>query len=121
MRQTAQSERKTESFPSRQAFFGRGVYGPEGRRLGALEVTRAGHSGGNQPYAIIELASFSRNVRDLRAVPLSSLSYVDDRGIFLCTLSELSLRSAPSYTSAADWLDDRWTGRLDTYFDGVRR
>ncbi len=39
------------------------------------------------------------------------------RAIFLCDLTEMALRSAPSYTGPADWLDARWTRRLDDYYD----
>jgi hypothetical protein len=119
-RHLKQVERESDTVPSRRSFFGRGVYGREGRRIGVLHAARAGRPGGNKPYAIVELASFSRNVSDLRAIPLSCLRYDDDRGHFLCDMSELSVRSAPVCSGAADWLDDRWTNRLDDYYDAVR-
>ena len=31
----------------------------------------------------------------------------------------MALRSAPAYTGPADWLDMRWTRRLDDYYDGL--
>lgn len=107
--------------PGREMFFGRGVYGPEGRRIGVLRTSRAGRPSGNQPYAIIELAGYARALSDLRAIPLSRLSYSAERGHFNCDLSEMSVRSAPSYQGAGDWLDSRWTAKLDDYFDGDSR
>ena len=111
--------RHADPYPSRQTFFGSSVYGREGRRVGAVRVTRAGRSNGNSPYAIVELAGFSKASSDLRAVPLETLSYVEARGHFLCSLSERALRGAPAYSGAADWLDDRWTRALDGYFDSL--
>ena len=110
-----------EDSPGRQFFFGQGVYGPEGRRIGVLKASRAGRPGGNEPYAIVELAGFARCSGDLRAIPVSRLSYQPERGHFNCDLSEMSVRSAPCYTGSGDWLDSRWTSRLDDYFDAVRR
>jgi len=89
--------------------------------MGVLRASRAGRPDGNQPYAIVELAGYARAANDLRAIPLSLLSYQSERGLFTCDLSELSVRSAPRYAGAGDWLDTRWTDRLDDYFDRVRR
>lgn len=102
---------------ARQTFFGRGVYGREGRRIGAIRSQRAGRPGGNQPYAIVELSGYGRNATDLRAIPLAFLSYLPERGHFNCDLSELCIRRAPIYAGSGDWLDVRWTTRLDDYFD----
>jgi hypothetical protein len=82
---------------------------------------RAGRPDSNEPYAIVELAGYARCASDLRAIPVSRLSYHADRGHFNCELSETSIRSAPPYSGSADWLDSRWTSRLDDYFDTVRR
>lgn len=118
-RQARQLER--EDTPARQTFFGRGIYGVEGRRIGVVRSPRAGRPGGNEPYAIVELAGYARSVSDLRAIPVSRLSYEPERGHFNCDLSEMSVRRAPCYSGSGDWLDSRWTSRLDDYFDTVRR
>jgi hypothetical protein len=108
-----------EGPPSHRYFFGHGVYGPEGRRVAVLRISRTGRPGSNQPYAIVELAGYAPNGGEMRAVPLSRLSYEKDREILICDLPEMKLRSAPSYTGPADWLDSRWTRRLDDYFDAL--
>ncbi len=110
-----------EGPPSQRLFFGHGIYGPEGRRVAALKIGRTGRPGGNQPYAIVELSGFAPSGGELRAVPLTRLSYEQDREILICDLSELALRSAPAYSGPADWLDARWTRRLDDYFDSAGR
>ena len=111
--------RRTEGAPGQRHFYGRGIYGPEGRRVASLRIARTGRPGGNLPYAIVELAGATPGANDLRAIPLARLVYEDDRAIFLCDLPEMALRSAPAYTGPADWLDMRWTRRLDDYYDGL--
>ena len=106
--------------PSLQTFYGHGVYGREGRKLGVLRTSRTGRPGGNQPYAIIELAGYSRTPTEFRAVPTGALAFDSERSCFHCNLSELSVRSAPAYTGSGDWLDRRWTSRLDEHFDEAR-
>ena len=102
---------------SQRIFYGPGVYGREGRRLGVIRSSPAGRPGGRESYAIIELSGYSSHSVDLRAVPLSTLAYDDERGHFLCELSEVCVRSAPAYKGAADWLDRRWIIRLVEHYE----
>jgi hypothetical protein len=118
-RTTARVSRRPrqEGPPGQRQIFSHAVYGPEGRRVAVLKIGRTGRPGGNQPYAIIELSGYSPTGGELRAIPLTLLSYEGDRDILMCDLTEVALRSAPAYTGPADWLDMRWTSRLDAYFD----
>jgi hypothetical protein len=119
MRRSGTQERDRYA-PSLQTFFGHGVYGREGRKLGVVRSVRAGRFGGNQPYAILELVGFSRQSAEMRAVPSDALAFDAERSCFHCDLSELSVRGAPAYTGSSDWLDGRWTARLDEHFDRSR-
>jgi hypothetical protein len=97
---------------------GKPVWEPGGRKIGTLKALSGPEPAGVQ-YAIVCLGSYPKVGAGCRAIPNDLLIYDAELGGFTCRVSEMALRSSPSYSGAPDFLDERWRTRLRDHYDLV--
>ncbi|GAC1330049.1 MAG: hypothetical protein NVSMB26_06980 [Beijerinckiaceae bacterium] len=94
---------------------GKPVWDASGRKICTLKALSGPEPAGSL-YSIVCLGSYPKVGAGCRAVPSELLSYDAARGGFMCQISEMALRSSPSYSGAHDFLDERWRNRLRAHY-----
>jgi hypothetical protein len=97
---------------------GKPVWEPGGRKIGTLKALSGPEPTGAQ-YAIVCLGSYPKVGAGCRAIPNDLLVYDAELGGFSSHISEIALRSSPSYSGAPDFLDERWRTRLREHYERV--
>ena len=115
-----QSARQSARFLRQDAradlVIGKPVWEPGGRKIGTLKALSGPEPTGSH-YAIICLGSYPKVGAGCRAIPNELLIFDQEQGGFACRVSEMTLRSSPSYTGAPDFLDERWRSRLREHYE----
>jgi hypothetical protein len=115
-----QSARQSARFLRQDAradlVIGKPVWEPGGRKIGTLKAL-AGPEPAGAHYAIICLGSYPKVGAGCRAIPNDLLLFDPELGGFSCRVSEMGLRSSPSYSGAPDFLDERWRSRLREHYE----
>ena len=95
---------------------GKPVWEPGGRKIGTLKALSGPEPTGAH-YAIVCLGSYPKVGAGCRAIPNDLLIYDAELGGFSSRVSEIALRSSPSYSGAPDFLDERWRTRLREHYE----
>jgi hypothetical protein len=115
--QSARQSARLLRFDARaDLMIGKPVWEPGGRKIGTLKALSGPEPTGSH-YAIICLGSYPKVGAGCRAIPNELLVFDQELGGFACRVSEMTLRSSPSYTGAPDFLDERWRSRLREHYE----
>jgi hypothetical protein len=97
---------------------GKPVWEPGGRKIGTLKALSGPEPAGAQ-YAIVCLGSYPKVGAGCRAIPNDLLIYDSELGGFSSRVSDVALRSSPSYSGAPDFLNEAWRTRLREHYERV--
>ncbi|MBV8848699.1 MAG: hypothetical protein JOZ16_03850 [Methylobacteriaceae bacterium] len=118
LEQKSQSARLLRQDAQADLLIGKPVWEPGGHKIGTLKAL-SGPEPAGAPYAIVCLGSYPKVGAGCRAIPNDLLIFDADRGGFTSRVSEIALRSSPPYSSAPDFLDERWRTRLREHYERV--
>ena len=114
----SQSARLLRQDARADLLIGKPVWEPAGRKIGTLKALSGPEPAGAH-YAIVCLGSYPKVGAGCRAIPNDLLIFDSERGGFASRVSEMALRSSPAYSSAPDFLDERWRTRLREHYARV--
>jgi hypothetical protein len=97
---------------------GKPVWEPGGRKIGTLKALSGPEPAGAQ-YAIVCLGSYPKVGAGCRAIPNDLLIFDPELGGFCSRVSEIALRSSPSYSGVPDFLDEAWRTRLRKHYQRI--
>jgi hypothetical protein len=99
---------------------GTNVYDQAGNHLGSIESLMITKVEGKVAYAVLSFGGFLGLGSEHYPVPWSGLSYSEERGGYVTSLTEAELRGAPRYgaEAGADWTDATWRGSVDRHYGG---
>lgn len=97
---------------------GTNVYDHAGNHLGSIESLMITKVEGRVAYAVLSFGGFLGLGSEHFPVPWSELSYSQEHGGYITSLTEDQLRGAPRYgdEAEADWTNDDWRGSVDRHY-----